>query len=92
MIKDNNLFIILTGIHSKYTFFDMLHSIYYPTPQDLSVSLNKEYNLIFIHTSRIHIWIFIILIQLFEVITFSLLLHLSHREKDIYQVTSIHIS
>ncbi len=38
--NDNDLFIILTGIHSKYTFFDMLHSRYYLAPQDLSVSLN----------------------------------------------------
>ncbi len=38
--NDNDLSIILAGIHSKYTVFDMLHSRYYPALQDLSVSLN----------------------------------------------------
>ncbi len=38
--NDNDLFIILTGIHSKYTVFHMLHNRYYPAPQGLSVSLN----------------------------------------------------
>ncbi len=38
--NNNNLLIILTGIHSKYTVFDMLHSRFYPASQDLSVSLN----------------------------------------------------
>ncbi len=37
----NDLFILLTGRHSKYTLFDMLNDRYNPALQDLSVSLNK---------------------------------------------------
>ncbi len=39
-----------------------------------------QYNDIFVQTGRIYIWIFIILLQLFEFMTFSLLLRLSQAE------------
>ncbi len=49
-------------------------------PRRTYQSVYIQYNDIFIHTGRTYIWIFIILLQLFEVMTFILLLCLSQAE------------